>query len=123
MKGGDYMEFSERLRRLREQKGLKQNEMAKLLNMQSSTYNGYEKGRRAATSDLIERISRALGVDPNTLLGYEVQKNTEMLVSEYLNLIKLLDIKEIEIIKDFKSRNISLVDVVNDLKMLADKYK
>jgi transcriptional regulator with XRE-family HTH domain len=115
------MEFCDRLRKLREQKGLKQNEMAKLLNMQNSTYNGYETGKRTATTDLIEKISKALDVDPNTLLGYE--KNTEMLITEYLNLIKLLDIKEIEIIKDFKSRNISLVDVVNDLKMLADKYK
>ena len=115
------MSFSDRLRNIREQKGLKQKEMAELLAMPSNTYNGYETGKRSPSLETIEDISRVLKVDPNTLMGYKA--DTETLISEYLSLINMLDIKEIEIIKDFKKRGLSLVDVVNDLKILAEKYK
>ena len=70
---------------------------------------------------MINNICSILGIDPNTLMGYE--STPEDVIMEYMRLIRLLDIKEIEIIKDFKTRGISLVDVVADLKKLAEKYK
>lgn len=115
------MNFSQRLRECREEKGLKQKELAELINMPANTFNGYETGKRSPSIDLVQDLSRVLNVSPNYLLGYS--NDTETLVYEYLSLIKMLEIEEIEIIKDFKKRGLSLVDVVNDLKKIAEKYK
>jgi len=115
------MTLSDRLRDERTKAGYKQNELAQKLGITKSTYNGYETGRRKPDTDMINNICSILGIDPNTLMGYE--STPKDIVVEYMRLIRLLDIKEIEIIKDFKTRGISLVDVVNDLKGLAEKYK
>jgi transcriptional regulator with XRE-family HTH domain len=115
------MEFRDRLRVLRKERGLRQSDMAEKLNIKPNTYNGYETGNRTPSLETIKDIAVVLDVDFNSLL--DTKKDTNALVSEYIDLINLLQIEEIEIIKDFKMRNISLVDVVNDLKKLAEKYK
>jgi transcriptional regulator with XRE-family HTH domain len=115
------MEFKDRLRQLRKERGLRQSDIAEKLNVKTNTYNGYETGNRTPSLDTVKEIAVILDVDFNCLL--DTKKDTDALVSEYMDLINLLNIKEIEIIKDFKTRGISLVDVVADLKTLADKYK
>ena len=40
------MELYEKIRNIREQKEIKQKDMAKYLHMQPSTYNAYENGKR-----------------------------------------------------------------------------
>ena len=115
------MDLSEKLREERKKAGYKQNDIAEKLGITKSTYSGYETGRRKPDADTINKICVILGIDPNTLMGYE--STPEDIIVEYMRLIRLLDIKEIEIIKDFKKRGLSLVDVVADLKSLADKYK
>ena len=115
------MKFNERLRHLRKERGLRQSDIAKKLNIKSNTYNGYETGNRTPSLDTIKDIAMVFNVDYNSLL--DTEKDTNALVSEYIDLINLLQIEEIEIIKDFKKRGLSLVDVVADLKGLAEKYK
>lgn len=115
------MNISARLKEIRLRAGLKQKEMAEKLGIEKSTYNGYEMGRRTPDTGTVRNICEVLSVDPNTLLGYE--SNLEETVSEYIRLIKLLEVEEIEVIKDFKAKGLSLVDVVKDLKMLSEKYK
>ncbi len=115
------MKFNERLRHLRKERGLRQSDIAEKLNIKSNTYNGYETGNRTPSLDTIKDIAMVFNVDYNSLL--DTEKDTNALVSEYIDLINLLQIEEIEIIKDFKKRGLSLVDVVADLKTLAEKYK
>ena len=115
------MKFNERLRHLRKERGLRQSDIAEKLNIKSNTYNGYETGNRTPSLDTIKDIAMVFNVDYNSLL--DTEKDTNALVSEYIDLINLLQIEEIEIIKDFKKRGLSLVDVVADLKGLAEKYK
>lgn len=54
------MKINERIRNIRESKGLTQIEVANRMDMPVQTYNGYELGRRRITTDTLEKIAKAL---------------------------------------------------------------
>lgn len=62
------MSFSTKLKALRLQKGLTQQEIAKELNMRRSTYGMYETGKREPTFDTLTKFSEFFNVDMNTLM-------------------------------------------------------
>lgn len=72
--------FSERIRILREEKGLTQKELAKILNSSPSKVSMWERGERDPVSDDLTRISEYFSVTTDYLLGisdirdpYEIQ--------------------------------------------------
>ena len=54
------MELYEKIRSIRERQEIKQKDMAKLLHMQPNTYNAYENGKRAITTDILKNIFTSL---------------------------------------------------------------
>ena len=60
--------FAENLRKLREGKGLSQRQLGDLMFVNHSTIARWENGSRLPNAMMIIRLSRCLGVDPNTLL-------------------------------------------------------
>lgn len=58
-----------RLRQLREEKGLLQKEVAQALNVDRTTYNKYEKGTSQPNYDMLIRIASFFDVSINYLLG------------------------------------------------------
>lgn len=66
------MEFGEILRRLREDKGLSQQELADLAGIQASAVSHFELGRRLPSFENIRRLADALKVTSDYLLGREV---------------------------------------------------
>lgn len=65
------MEFGERLRQARKEKGLTQKEMAERLHIAGSTYAGYETGFREPGLFKLKEIINELGVDSSWLLGVD----------------------------------------------------
>jgi transcriptional regulator with XRE-family HTH domain len=61
--------LGERLAYLRNQKGLSQAELARLLNMGQSTIAMYEKDRRHPDMDILRRLADFFGVSTDYLLG------------------------------------------------------
>lgn len=63
--------ISENIRRIREAKGLSRTQLAQRCSPQSSSQQieRLEKGERRLTVDWIERIAKALGVDPGVLIA------------------------------------------------------
>lgn len=61
--------FENRLKELRLAKGLNMRQMAKLLNIQYTTYVGYEKNEREPNSEILIKMADALGVSADYLLG------------------------------------------------------
>ena len=53
----EYIEFGERLKKLREQLNLSQAELAKKFDMPQQTYQGYESGNRKVTLNLLNMFS------------------------------------------------------------------
>jgi len=76
------MTKGDRIRNLRESKGLTQEELAKLLNTKRQTISKYEKGIVTnIPSDRLEEIADILETTPEYILGWEkVQKNNDVFV-------------------------------------------
>lgn len=66
------MNFSERLKDLRMQKGLSQIELAKKIGLSNSTISMYERGEREPDFETLDLIGDFFNVDVNYLLGKEV---------------------------------------------------
>ena len=59
--------FSETLRRLREEKGLTQNQLGKQMFVNHSTIARWENGSRLPDASMMSRLAKCLGVEANTL--------------------------------------------------------
>ena len=69
---GDFMSkaFGDNLRKIRIRKGYTQEEMAKLLYINRTTYTKYETGDNEPDLQTLQRLCELLEVDYNTLLNY-----------------------------------------------------
>jgi transcriptional regulator with XRE-family HTH domain len=65
------MTFGERLCALRKEKGFTQEKLAKAIGVAKSTLTGYEKNNREPNMATITKLSKALAVSGNELLGLE----------------------------------------------------
>lgn len=63
------MGFHENLRLLRQQKGLKQKEVADILKMPHNIYNGYETGKRMPNIQLLKELSILFKVSVDYLIN------------------------------------------------------
>ncbi|WP_165445113.1 helix-turn-helix domain-containing protein [Gracilibacillus phocaeensis] len=99
------MKFQERLRYLRERQGIKQEEMAKKLNISTSAYGYYEQGRNEPSLDSIKTIAEIFDVSADYLLGIiDTEKHPTtvadglVLSDEDLQSIRLL--RELQLLDD-----------------------
>jgi transcriptional regulator with XRE-family HTH domain len=69
-------EFGHRLRKIREDKGLSQAELAEKAKMQPSAISHFEAGRRSPSFDNLKRLADALSVTIDFLLGRQVEPQT-----------------------------------------------
>lgn len=58
-----------RLKELREEEGLKQSEIAKLLNIKQNTYSQYETGAREISIDALIKLSSIYNVSTDYIIG------------------------------------------------------
>ncbi|WP_043883799.1 helix-turn-helix domain-containing protein [Caldanaerobacter subterraneus] len=64
-----FYEFSQRLRQLREEKGLLQKDVAKILGITPSAYGYYEQGKREPSMEVLKKLSDFFNVSIDYLLG------------------------------------------------------
>ena len=90
------MELYEKIRNIREDKDIKQKDMAKYLHMQPTTYNAYEKGNRTISADLLKNICIFLNVSADELLDlniknsyYSLNKENTQIVNKIKNALLL----------------------------------
>lgn len=67
--------ISERLGRLRREKGLTQEEMAELLDVSQPVVSDYERGTIRLHGELIVTLSHILGVSADEILGLEAKRS------------------------------------------------
>lgn len=93
------------IRYLREDRDLKQKDVADYLQISRTTYNHYELGHTALTADIIIKLSKLYDVTPNVILNYE-NKN------------EINDISMIKLKKLIESENINIDNLILLLKYL-----
>ena len=69
------MLFADILKKLREKKGLSQNEIAKRMYVTRATISRWENGNRLPDAAMITRLSEVLGVDINVLFSAAAQSD------------------------------------------------
>lgn len=67
-----------RIKEARERVGLSQKELAKILKIKPTTFNGYETGAHDPKSDVLARIAKACGTTVDYLLGLESVEEKEI---------------------------------------------
>lgn len=72
-----YYEVGENIRKIREQQGLSQEELAELANIHRVTLARYEAGRVDPGTQAIARLAEALGVSVDVLFGIEQTETSE----------------------------------------------
>lgn len=60
--------FTEKIKDLRQSRGLNKRQMAEILELPYTTYNNYEIGAREANSDVLKKISKIFGVSVDYLI-------------------------------------------------------
>ena len=63
--------FSERIKRLRKNKGLKQQELAEILGIKRNTYSDWENGKREPSYENLVKLADLLEVSLDSLFGRE----------------------------------------------------
>ena len=66
---GVFMHFKERLKQLRKEKNLKQEEVARFLNISTSAYGYYEQGKNIPSVPMLENLSTYFEVTMDYLIG------------------------------------------------------
>lgn len=74
-----------KLKEIRLKRGLTQEEVGKILGVNDSTISKYEMGKRKLSHDQIIKLSIALEVTPNELLGFDEAYKS---YTEYLQSLK-----------------------------------
>jgi len=77
------LNFGNRLRQLRKEKGLTQAELAKLLSIGESTISFYESGKRQPDYETLIRIADLFNVSVDYLLGRTVLDGTKKIDGSY----------------------------------------
>lgn len=81
--------FSKRLKLLRKNKGLTQQELAEKIDVKPSTIGMYEQGRREPDGDTLKKLSKVLNVSIDYLLGkgnsMEGNREVSSILTEFTN--------------------------------------
>jgi len=88
------MDFGQRLRLLRENRGLTQKELGQILNVSESTIGMYERGEREPNFETLEKIADYFEVQVDYLLGRD-PSNLKMKYDD-------LDVEERQIIRELE---------------------
>lgn len=94
--------ITDRLIKLRENRQLKQTEVAKLLNIGAVTYNRYEKGEREPDHNMLIRLATFFNVSVDYLLGINDIPNIAKKYSNEKNNSNELNTDEQELIQLYR---------------------
>ncbi|TGA98500.1 XRE family transcriptional regulator [Sporolactobacillus shoreae] len=114
--------FPERLRELREDAQLKQEDMAKKLNITTSAYGYYEQGRNEPSLNALQTLSVLFDTSTDYLIGLTNVKNPPLLikVTEELSLSN----EEIQLMIELKKYSQFIADLeVDPETKVAKLYK
>ena len=111
------MEFCDRLKLARERKGLRQNQIAKMLGITATRYNYWEKGKREPDVFMIKKIATVLEISSDWLIGINGESDS---IS-----VDTLSKAEFKFIQNFRKLDDEGKKLIGDLTniLLMDKHR
>lgn len=116
--------FCTEFKRLREEKGLSQVEMAKILNISRSAVGMYEQGKREPDFETLEKIADYFNVDLDTLTGRGTTKKEQRQICDLIE--RCYGDKVYEIVNDLLKLDTfdrQAVGMMIKSLLSTDKYK
>lgn len=93
--------FGKRVKELRKSKGLTQELLAELINLEPPNVSKLESGLHFPQPDKIEKIANALSVEVHDLFDFEHIKKRQDLIKYIKKTVECFDIKTLELIYKF----------------------
>lgn len=93
--------FGQRVKELRKGKGLTQEQLAELINIEPPNVSKMESGLHFPQPEKIEKIAKALDISIKDLFEFEHFQKKEDLIKYINNSIKDFDLKTIELVYKF----------------------
>lgn len=97
------MKFGDSLRILMEKRNISQKQLAEDLDMPSSTLGNYIRNLREPDFDTLKIIASYFSASINDLLNYNIDNFCEYRKNESMSVLDSLSLREIKLIKDFRS--------------------
>ena len=79
------MEFNEKIKNLRKEKGLKQKDIAKILGVSETCYAGYEQGYREPDFKTLKKLVIIFDISADYLLGLEDETGAKTYINNSFN--------------------------------------
>ena len=90
--------LGKRIKELRRQASYTQEQLAELINIETSSLSGIESGRHFPSMPTVERIANVLNVELKSLFDFNHLQTSEMMKKEIINNIDKFDESKISII-------------------------
>lgn len=113
--------FAVRLKALREELGMSQNQLAKELDISRGSISFYENGQRTADIETLEKVAKFFKVDYDYLMGKSASRYNKGDAEQILDSLQLSD-KSIENIVCYNKKipEINVVDEIFSCNILFD---
>ena len=102
--------IGENLKKIRELSGFTQEQIAKSIGIERSTYSNYEGGTREVPYDILERLSNLFGCEPFILFEDNIQTDNEIMATAF----RLSDLEDIANFKDIVKSYLKMERIAQD---------
>lgn len=90
--------FGKRIKELREKKGLTQEKLSELVEIDPRSLSRIETGNNFTTIEKLKKIAKTLDVEVKDLFAFDCQKSKELLINDIVNLLNSSDKNRVETI-------------------------
>ena len=113
--GGGFVTLADRIKQIREKKGLRQKDVASSMGISQQAYSQYESGTREPKKETINRIARALGVSQFELLRPVMENDEDYVNTEWFGEMTDADIFASMVPPEEMSRLVGLNSITSGL--------
>jgi transcriptional regulator with XRE-family HTH domain len=115
------MKIGLNVKRLREEKGYTQQQMAELINMHRSNYSKIESGQREISVDALDKIAKHFGLTIDQLVNLDNAIPKEETIQDKTTLEQIRLLQELE--PDEKNMVIKMIDTFLTQKRFKDFFQ
>jgi transcriptional regulator with XRE-family HTH domain len=111
-----YMEIGERIKKLREARGLSQKEVASMIKMDQSQYSKLEKDKTDPSVSTLAKVAKALGTQLSELFADDLLRDVNSYDKSVMEKISLIDSLD----EDEQKSLFKIIDGLSSKKKMKD---
>jgi len=117
----DYMSIGQNIKKIREEKGMTQQQIAELIHMHRSNYSKIESGQREISVDALNKIAKFFGMSIDQIVNFDGAVPKEITIEDKTLMEQIKMIQELE--TDEKNIIFKMVDTFLTKKKFKDFFQ